>query len=67
MGVIYILDGLQDYNGFESDWYMSVGVRLSFTLFASTIVTNIQEFYRILKVFYKRFADRGRKLNIKKN
>ena len=66
MGVIYIIDGLQNHKGFESEWYMGVGVRLCFTVFASTVVTNIQEFYRILKVFYKRYSDRGRKMNIKK-
>ena len=35
------------YNGFESDWYMKIGLKLCFTVFVSTIVTNINEAKRI--------------------
>ena len=35
------------YEGFESDWYMKIGLKLCFTVFVSTIVTNINEAKRI--------------------
>ena len=35
------------YEGFESDWYMKIGLKLCFTVFASTIITNIKEASRI--------------------
>lgn len=39
---------------------------MCFTVFVSTIVTNLNEAFRIAKVFIARFKDRGYKTTIKK-
>jgi hypothetical protein len=45
---------------------MKIGLKLCFTVFVSTIITNINEARRIAEVFFKRFKDRGYKKTIKK-
>jgi hypothetical protein len=57
----------QEYNGFESSWYMNIGLKLCFTIWMSSVITNIKEVERISKVFIARFLDRNYKLNIKKD
>ena len=57
----------QEFTGFESGWYMVIGLKLCFTIWMSSIVTNTKEVKRISQVFVNRFKDRGYKFNIKKD
>ena len=57
----------QEFKGFESGWYMVIGLKLCFTIWMSSIITNTKEVKRISQVFVNRFKDRGYKFNIKKD
>jgi hypothetical protein len=46
---------------------MNIGLKLCFTVFMSSMLTNVNEVRRISEVFYNRLKDRDYKLNIKKN
>jgi hypothetical protein len=62
-----ILDSGSSFNGFDHEWYVNVGIRISLTIFLSTFSTNFNETKSIIMKLFARFKDRGYKLNLKKD
>lgn len=54
-------------SGFTSLWYMNIGIKLCFTIFTSSISTNIDVVTMLGKRLMTRCRDRGYKLSIKKD
>ena len=55
------------YDGFNTEWYVEIGTKLCFSIFMSSVLSNLSEVKLIVEVFLTRFLDRGKKLNIKKD
>ena len=55
------------YGGFTSQWYLSIGKKLCFQIFMTSVISNTKEVKQLYGVMSSRFTDRGYKLNIKKD
>ena len=75
-GIVYLLENLvqqtilnesSSFQGFNHEWYVKVGIRISFTIFLSAFATNFNEFLRISQRMFERFKDRGYRFNLKKH
>ena len=55
------------YKGFNSAWYLSIGKKLCFTIFMSSLLSNMNEVKQLIEISLQRFIDRGYKIEIKKD
>ena len=55
------------YNGFNTGWYIAIGQWICYQLYMSSFFKNSLEIFHYLIILFKRWKDRGFRINIKKN
>ena len=55
------------YAGFSANWYYEQGSGLCLAIFVSALISNFGELKELAKINFKRFMDRDRKFNVKKD